>query len=651
MARRSSALLLAALCALQLRCGPGDEGQADPGLEPRTGTLRLEPVPPQDLLPGGALTLRGSGFQPDRTAQRTTLFFVGQGRLGGASRDLQLELPLEHVSSGELRVTLTPDLFRSLAGGDVAPDSAAELSGTLRLVLEQGSRGFQRESAASLTLRSQLTPALTTAAPKALYLEDQLRLQGAGFLLAGEGQTIAVLEGSFARSIAGDQRDGSPQSQFTPYPRRELPLTPVSRGEALLPIHARVFGIAPGVFSGKITLINRHAGGAETRAAAADLELALLRTQLSAMNVTRLSRGQRILGRGAGFLPLDATGDTATLIRLSGTFTPAIAGVPPRPTEINLVCDILSPNELLFVPRPTLDDEGNLVGLGATPGRFVGSITPVVLLGAQQQAGVPLPCGSACTVDVVPPKQVLYAKFLSNFTEGLRRFGLRSVEPEVRARALEVAARTYAPWYVEIRDTRPPDYDEFTTMEVGGPDPNGAGLFGLDNTEGIDRGNIRLDDYIGGFNAIADVEGSFAFGGVFIESFFVLSATSKKKNMLSTPRFDELFGPFSPELGGRPADRGELAGGARSEQLRAAVRALGTLVGNTIAHEFGHSLGMAIGVQGSHNQGDNDREIMDGGQYRSFEERAELDDYAAQPAGFFAIHQEYLGKILPRPAN
>jgi hypothetical protein len=243
---------------------------------------------------------------------------------------------------------------------------------------------------------------------------------------------------------------------------------------------------------------------------------------------------------------------------------------------------------------------------------------------------------------------VLYTKFLANFTEGLRRFGLRNVELEVRAQALAVAERTYMPWNVEIRDSRPPDYDEFTTIEVGGPDPNGAGLFGLDNTEGIDRGNFRLDDYIGGFNAIADVEGSFAFGGVFIESFLAFSPGTKKKNMLSTELFDEIFGPFSPELGGRAAERGELEGGPRREQLLEAVRVLAALVGNTIAHEFGHSLGMAVTGDGSHNPTDMDRELMDAGQNRSFEERAELGDYRANPSGFGDVHQGYLDMILPR---
>ena len=61
----------------------------------------------------------------------------------------------------------------------------------------------------------------------------------------------------------------------------------------------------------------------------------------------------------------------------------------------------------------------------------------------------------------------------------------------------------------------------------------------------------------------------------------------------------------------------------------------------------GNSLGMALG-ESSHNLGDNDREIMDSGQNRSFEERAELDGYLDRPSGFSEEHQKYLGEILPR---
>ena len=55
-------------------------------------------------------------------------------------------------------------------------------------------------------------------------------------------------------------------------------------------------------------------------------------------------------------------------------------------------------------------------------------------------------------------------------------------------------------------------------MEYGivdcGEDPNGSGLFGLDNTAGKDVGNERFDDVIGGFNADTRAQGYAAYGGI-----------------------------------------------------------------------------------------------------------------------------------------
>ena len=51
---------------------------------------------------------------------------------------------------------------------------------------------------------------------------------------------------------------------------------------------------------------------------------------------------------------------------------------------------------------------------------------------------------------------------------------------------------------------------------------------------------------------------------------------------------------------------------------------------------------------GSHNAGDFDRELMDSGPYRPFEERAELGDYQQRPSGFSMNHRAYLNQILPR---
>ena len=56
--------------------------------------------------------------------------------------------------------------------------------------MEQGTRGFDRQTMAALTLRAQLTPALGGAAPRGLYLEDDLRVQGSGLLLKPFGHRV-----------------------------------------------------------------------------------------------------------------------------------------------------------------------------------------------------------------------------------------------------------------------------------------------------------------------------------------------------------------------------------------------------------------------------------------------------------------------------
>ncbi|MCC6624725.1 MAG: hypothetical protein IT385_25975 [Deltaproteobacteria bacterium] len=79
--------------------------------------------------------------------------------------------------------------------------------------------------------------------------------------------------------------------------------------------------------------------------------------------------------------------------------------------------------------------------------------------------------------------------------------------------------------------------------------------------------------------------------------------------------------------------------------MREAVRVYGNLVGSTISHEVGHSLGLA-NVEGQfHNIGDNPGWIMDAGNYRPFEERAELDGQG--PSFFEEGSLTYLRSILP----
>jgi hypothetical protein len=243
---------------------------------------------------------------------------------------------------------------------------------------------------------------------------------------------------------------------------------------------------------------------------------------------------------------------------------------------------------------------------------------------------------------------------------------LRAADRDIRARVLAVARRDYAGVNLELRTERPTDFALFSTVEIGGPDLNGRGYFGYDNTPGKDTDNQRLHDQIGGLNATTQEDGNPGYGGVFVESLF---AFSQHPGGLATPAaaasplFDAVFDPFRPDRGGRPALAADLAGGLpprdggagcpaapsdRQAQLGCAVFVLGSLIGTTMTHELGHSLGLAApyGERTQyHDPGDAANRLMDGGAARTFEERAELAGQG--PSVFCDDEYEYLRAILP----
>jgi hypothetical protein len=258
-------------------------------------------------------------------------------------------------------------------------------------------------------------------------------------------------------------------------------------------------------------------------------------------------------------------------------------------------------------------------------------------------------------------RQVVWLHFLPQYKESLRHFGMREADELVRARVLEVVRRDYGGVNIDFRLDPPDDFALFSEVEIGGPDPNGVGLLGYDNTPGKDSGNLRLHDKIGGLNALTQLDGSAGYGGVFVESLFTFSVhpgSLADDTGVGHAAFDAVFDPFRPDRGNQPIAQGDLspwpAGGTtancpaqdRGARVVCATLVLANLIGTTVSHEVAHSLGLADpGGPEFHNSGDWPNALMDAGHARGFLERAELDGVG--PGAFCQHDYDYLRSILP----
>jgi len=617
MTRAAAAFLvvLASVCA----CA---SPTTDVGRTPDEPPLALSAVEIDVVLPGSRLIFSGANFV---TTARGALF----AHLVADTVDVELPLTVKDASHAELAVD---EALFELLGGD-----GARFEGELTLRAEYTS-GAKPQSVAtnvSFSLARSLTPRLDSAAGGLVYLGSGVVLQGAGFLREGEGGTFALVKGSFTpEGGAARPIDTTLRVRF------------VSRARAELEVSPGLLGIQPGELTGTIAIENRPLVAPVVSAGAARaLALILGPTAIQELT-TEVRRGQRLVVRGRGFLPKRARDGQATLLRLDGTFTERVGGAVRNwrgDAALELVPDFVSPNELSYLLRVYEQSDGTLAGLGLVAGTFEGRVTPVLLRGSDAEDGIPVPT----RVEIKPQRQVVFLKYLAGFTDTLRTLGLRNVELDVRRRILDVCLRDYERWNVEFREARPTDYEEYGVVEIGGPDPNGQGLFGLDNTTGKDLGNRRFNDVIGGYNAETQEEGYLAYGGVFLESFLALSPRAAEPLPIAHPEFDRIFDPFRADRGGRAIEGGEYRQGAtREAAIAVAVRVLGNLVGTTVTHEIGHTLGMATEEGFFHNPLPGPNQIMDSGDERPFEERAEL--FGEGPAEFEPEHVLYLNQILPR---
>ncbi len=640
-----------AASALAAGCAAADVPADDTGLD----GLALTAVNPAALVPGSEIVIAGRSFV-DAPWGESRLRLRGTFGDLAAAVTVDVTLPARFVGYGELRVAWQG----GAAAGLPAPEGT--FRGEALLEVDSTVDGEVHASAPvplTLDVRAQLTPRVDSVQTGVIFVNDPIVVEGDGFLLGGdEGDTVAIVAGCF-------QRDG--EASCDPLGEREVPAHPAApfdRQHLVFAFAPAIAGIHPGTFTGSVRLENRHgaaAAAAITASPASAADYTVVPPRIFSIAPATASLGQFVEIRGGGFVGLapDAPnqGQLFTLVELVGSFTPD-GGGSALPVSLQLVPQFVAGPLVRYVLNEE-DALGQRVNLRQVSGTFAGTVRPVIQSGGDAVIGDP----TSVALGIGRVKQVVWLNFLPSYVESLRHFGLRGVDARIRQRVLTVAERDYASVNVEFRLEPPTDFAYFAEVDLAGPDPNGLGLLGYDNSPGKDLNNQRLYDKIGGVNATTQDDGYPGYGGVFVESFF---GFSKHPNGFATeleggsdPVFDQIFDPFRPDRGGRPVLAADLEGIAtltdgascpareRKAQIACAIWVLGSMIGTTMTHEVGHSLGLANPTEemSFHDVGDAPNRLMDAGGARTFYERAEL--MGEGPAVFCEGEYAYLRTILP----
>jgi hypothetical protein len=631
---------LVPLVLFVVACGPGQiTGSRDTGLD----GLAVTRIDPGLVLPGTRVVVAGHSFV-DSTLGATRLRLAGSLR-GGA---LDIGLDVTYVNGGVLQIEVNDGVVAAFGGlsGTFTGTATVEVESTV---------DHRVHASAPLTLKLDLatdsTPTFDAVGDGLSFVNQPVQVSGKGFLLGGaEGETRARLSGCF-----------TPTNLTTCGPQvvQEIPATPegaFDRTRVTFPYITAISGIGSGRFVGMLRLVNVHRSGVEKSSAARPVDFDIQKPAIFSASTTAASLGQYVVINGGGFA---GGANEVTLLTMQGNFTPTVGKT--RAIDVQLVPEFVSGPQLRYVLSDQDDPLGQVIDLRRESGTILATVKPVVLKGITRAEGVPV----TVKLDILPVKQVVHVNFLPSFVGSLRKFGLRAADPLIRARVLAIAARDYAGSNVEFRDAQPQDFALYAEVDIAGPDPNGLGLLGYDNSPGKDTENARLYDKIGGVNATTQQDGYPGFGGVFTESFFGFSQHPNGIAMVlpqSNKQFDQIFDPFRPDQGGLELTASELAalappvltdgnacpasGDDRAQRIACAIFVLGNLIGTTMTHEVGHSLGLANPYgEGFHNFGDAANRLMDSGGDRPFDERAELG--GTGPARFCTDEFDYLRSILP----
>ena len=661
MKRRESAPLFSSArrlaCALGLVLA-GCTARAElPVVDSGIGPVALLEVHPDLLLPSSEIDLVGSGFVGADIAPARLILEGSFTPAGGAAQPIDLAMAAAPVDAAHLRAIADASFFAALGGAN------GQLVARAKVVFDSPIDQTAHASPSvdvAFDIADTLAPSLSGATGGTLHINDPIALSGDGFLLGtGEGATHALVSGCFLPSGAsGDCATAG--VTVTDVDVIALPAADWDRSHLVFPFAPEIAGIGPGSFSGSVRIENRLSGGQVVKAPfARPLTVTVERPEVNQVSPTGASLGQYVEVTGGGFV--GAASDEITLLHLTGSFS-ADGAAQPTPVDLELVPHFVSGRHLRYVLDEN-DALGKVVDLRRVSGTFTGQVSPVVRKGTAQVAGGPTPV----TLNIAPVKQVVWVRFLPSYVDSLRLYGLAAADQAVRARVLAVAARDYAGINIEFRSDEPTDFALYSQVDVAGPDPNDLGLLGYDNTPGKDVGNQRLFDKIGGVNASTQSDGFPGFGGIFAEEFLGFSRHPGPVDALpvTAPLFDTLFDPLRPETG-TPATVPEAQAGIaalsdgsacpasdprdRKQVVACATFVLGNLIGTTLTHEVAHSLGLAD-PDGElfHDPGDLPNRLMEAGDGRPFEERAEL---VGQGPGVFCDREyDYLRTVLAGSAT
>lgn len=644
--RRLRALILALISALWIACGSNADDAPPKQLE----DLFISLVAPDTLVPGSVLVVEGNFIDLEPVLVEL------EGVLDGVP--VNALLPASLPGLGRLEVKWTGGYAMGL------PANQGMFTGTLRVrasIPADPREHLSPRVPVGLRLADQLEPKLYGVQEGMFQVNDLIAVEGADLLLGGdEGVTLAVLEGCF-------QKQG--ETACLPFGDVTVPVTvdlldaSTLRKKGSFPFAPKIAGIRPGLFSGTVRLRNvQAASGPTADTPQKQVQIQILPSTLTAFSPAEASLGQYVEISGGGFVGKGKNGDDptpqTTRIQLVGTFT--AAGAPGKDVSLELITEFVSGKRILYVLNEE-DSLGQAADLRTVTGQFKGTAKPIVSYGSDSVTGPEI----QVSLGIAPLKQIVWLNWLPTYRKSLENLGLRAADQRIRDRIVEAMNEAYVGINVEFRVEEPRDFKLYAQVDFEGPDPNGLGLLGYDNTAGKDKGNVRLADKIGGVNALTQEGGFPGYGGVFVDSLFGFSQHPGKfaeKIDGADPLFDQIFDPFRPDRGGKPILADELAvnvpilsdGNAcpapssdRKLRIACAVWVLGSMIGTTAAHEVAHSLGLAD-PEGEefHNSGDEPSRLMDSGGARSFRERAQVGE---APGIFCTDDYAYLKKILPTP--